>query len=451
MNANELRRKYIDFFVSKGHVEIPSASLVPENDPSVLFTTAGMHPLVPYLMGEHHPSGTRLVDYQKCVRTGDIDEVGDNTHLTFFEMLGNWSLGDYFKDESIAWSWEFLTSPDWLGVDASRLAVSVFEGDEDAPFDQESYDKWVSLGVSDARIAQLGKDDNWWPAGGKHPGPQGPDTEIFYWTGDTAAPEAFDPEDDRWVEIWNNVFMQFNKDPKTGDLKPLVKQNVDTGMGLERALAVLNGVPSVFDTDLFVPIISRIFRSIGITHDVDAIPESVYPSSETMTREQSKRSMRIIADHMRTAIMMIADGVIPSNKDQGYILRRLIRRGVREMMKLSDDASVMDIVDVAADTLSDAYPVLDEKRAHIKETIEAEVAKFQKTLKKGLREFEKRETIDGTAAFDLYQTYGFPLELTEEMAREKGIEVDHDVFAAPFKKHQDLSRTSSAGKFRWSC
>ncbi len=429
MNANELRRKYIDFFVTKGHAEIPSASLVPENDPSVLFTTAGMHPLVPYLMGEKHPAGNRLVDYQKCVRTGDIDEVGDNTHLTFFEMLGNWSLGDYFKDESIEWSYEFLTSKDWLGIDVDRLAVSVFAGDDDAPFDQEAFDKWIALGIPEARIAKLGKDDNWWPAGGKHPGPQGPDTEIFYWTGDDDAPEAFDPENDLWVEIWNNVFMQFSKGDD-GVLSPLEKTNVDTGMGLERTLAVFNGKASVFETDLFVPIIKQI----------ESISKRSYNEHE--------RSMRIIADHIRTAVMMIADGVMPSNKDQGYILRRLIRRSVREMMKINEKHSVNGVVDVAADTLADAYPVLNEKRDAIKDAIAAEVAKFGKTLKKGLREFEKLSNVDGKAAFDLYQTYGFPLELTEEMAREKGTEVDHDVFEAEFKKHQDLSRTASAGKFK---
>ncbi|HBU28076.1 TPA: alanine--tRNA ligase, partial [Candidatus Uhrbacteria bacterium] len=250
MTAHQLRRAYIDYFVSKGHVEISSASLIPENDPSVLFTTAGMHPLVPFLKGEPHPAGTRLVDVQKCVRTGDIDEVGDNTHLTFFEMLGNWSLGDYFKQESIRWSFEFLKEV--LKIDVDRIAVSVFSGDTDCGFDQESFDTWIELGIPKDRIARLGKEDNWWPAGGKHPGPQGPDTEIFYWTGTEAAPDTFDPKENRWVEIWNNVFMQFDRSPE-GIYTPLAKQNVDTGMGLERTLAVLTGKSNVFETDLFTP------------------------------------------------------------------------------------------------------------------------------------------------------------------------------------------------------
>lgn len=439
MTANELRRKYIDFFVSKGHAEIPSASLVPENDPSVLFTTAGMHPLVPYLMGQEHPSGTRLVDYQKCVRTGDIDEVGDNTHLTFFEMLGNWSLGDYFKDESIQWSWEFLTSSQWLGIDPSRLAVSVFEGDDDTPFDQESYDKWISLGVADARIAKLGKDDNWWPAGGKHPGPQGPDTEIFYWTGEDSAPDVFDPENDLWVEIWNNVFMQFHR-LEDGTLEPLEKQNVDTGMGLERTLAVLNGVPSVFDTDLFTPILA-------------AIPQG------------DERSRRIIADHMRTAVMMIADGVIPSNKDQGYILRRLIRRAVRQMLWIAGESDLKGAVTASIDTLKDAYPTLGDQSERIHQLISEEGDRFLKTVDRGSKQLTKlivekgAANITGTELFDVFSTYGFPLELSlEEIKMQLGelkLEFDETVvgrirseFDREFEKHQDLSRAGSAQKFK---
>ena len=310
MTAHQLRRAYIDYFVSKGHVEISSASLIPENDPSVLFTTAGMHPLVPFLKGEPHPAGTRLVDVQKCVRTGDIDEVGDNTHLTFFEMLGNWSLGDYFKQESIRWSFEFLKEV--LKIDVDRIAVSVFSGDTDCGFDQESFDTWIELGIPKDRIARLGKEDNWWPAGGKHPGPQGPDTEIFYWTGTEAAPDTFDPKENRWVEIWNNVFMQFDRSPE-GIYTPLAKQNVDTGMGLERTLAVLTGKSNVFETDLFTPIIEVIESVTGAQYG------------------KQQRAMRIIADHVRTAVMMISDGAQPSNKDQGYILRRLIRRAVRQI------------------------------------------------------------------------------------------------------------------------
>lgn len=433
MKASELRRKYIEFFTQHGHTEIPSASLVPENDPSVLFTTAGMHPLVPYLMGEKHPAGNKLVNYQKCVRTGDIDEVGDNTHLTFFEMLGNWSLGAYFKEESIQMSFDFLTGSDWLNISLDRLAFSVFAGDTDAPLDQVAYDKWISLGVAEKRIAKLGKDDNWWPAGGKHTGPQGPDTEIFYWTGEEDAPEAFDPADEQWVEIWNNVFMQFFRG-EDGSLTPLEQKNVDTGMGLERTLAILNGEKSVFDTDLFTPIFAELERITGASY-----------ADHVM-------SMRIIADHTRTGIMMIADNVFPSNKDQGYILRRLIRRAVRELMKISDEASIVDIVDAVIDTLCDAYRVLQEKRDDIKGIISAEVQKFQKTIRKGLRQvqklWEEKQEITATDAFDLYQTYGFPIELTAEIAKEYGQNIDIAVFEEEFKKHQELSRQGAGQKFK---
>ncbi|PIR47963.1 alanine--tRNA ligase [Candidatus Uhrbacteria bacterium CG10_big_fil_rev_8_21_14_0_10_50_16] len=430
MTAHQLRRAYIDFFVSKGHVEIPSASLVPENDPSVLFTTAGMHPLVPYLKGETHPAGTRLVDVQKCVRTGDIDEVGDNTHLTFFEMLGNWSLGDYFKQESIAWSFELLK--DVLHVDMDRIAVSVFAGDDDCDNDLKSFNKWLELGIPEGRIAKLGKEDNWWPAGGKHSGPQGPDTEIFYWTGTDAVPDTFDPENNLWVEIWNNVFMQFDRSPE-GVYTPLAKQNVDTGMGLERTLAVLTGKSNVFETDLFVPIIEAI--------------ESVSHASYT----DNERAMRIIADHVRTSVMMVADGVFPSNKDQGYILRRLIRRAIRQISQLNEVAALESIARVAINTLEPAYPDLTDKTEAIINAINAEEAKFTKTLAKGLREFEKifdaRKNVSGEEAFILYSTYGFPIELTEELVREKGQQVDRETFQAEFTNHQNLSRAGAEQKF----
>ncbi|MFA6522172.1 MAG: alanine--tRNA ligase [Patescibacteria group bacterium] len=434
IEASELRKKFIEFFVSKGHVEIPSASLVPENDPSVLFTTAGMHPLVPFLLGEPHPAGKRLVDVQKCVRTGDIDEVGDATHLTFFEMLGNWSLGDYFKQDAIAWSYEFLTSPEWLGIDATNLAVTVFEGDEDAPFDEESSKRWNELGIPEARIARLGKDDNWWPAGGKHPGPQGPDTEIFYWTGPEAAPEVYDPSDKRWVEIWNNVFMQFSKQAD-GSYELLEQKNVDTGMGLERTLVALNHLSNVFETDAFISIIAVI----------EELSQKKYGSSDDVTR-----SMRVIADHVRTSVMMIADGVKPSNKDQGYILRRLIRRAVREANRLSSDSMNLGKIASAVIPLFEGVYPLPEAGSIIL-TIRSEQEKFEKTLEKGLKQFDRffaKGTVGGVEAFDLYSTYGFPLELTEELMREKGQAVDHEVFEAEFKKHQQLSSSGAEQKFK---
>lgn len=437
MTAQELREKYIAFFISKGHTQIYSASLIPENDPSVLFTTAGMHPLVPYLMGEEHPSGKRLVDFQKCVRTGDIDEVGDKTHLTFFEMLGNWSLGDYFKDESISWSWEFLTSDDWLGIDPKKLAVSVFKGDENAPFDSEAHSKWLSLGISELRIAKLDKEENWWPAGGKGTGPQGPDTEIFYWTGDSNPPEEFDPEEKHWVEIWNNVFMQFSKDDQ-GVLSPLSQKNVDTGMGLERTLAVLQGKNSVYETELFSGILETISRLSKMNYE----PDTEYGAS-----------MRIIADHIRTAVMIISDGIEPSNKDQGYILRRLIRRAIRHARKLSIESVPMmsEIVDEVVKVLSSAYGDLTEKHSKIVGVLQNEAQKFEQTLQKGLKQVQKiwesQGSISGKDAFDLYQSYGFPLELTEELAVEYGQVVDRGIFADEFKKHQDTSRAGAGQKF----
>ncbi len=431
MTSNELRQKFISFFVSKGHEQIPSASLVPENDPSVLFTTAGMHPLVPYLMGEEHPAGKRLVNAQKCVRTGDIDEVGDDSHLTFFEMLGNWSLGDYFKEDAIRWSFEFLTEE--LGIGIDDLAVSVFAGDEDAPFDEEAFKVWRELGVSESRIAKLGKGDNWWPAGGKHPGPQGPDTEMFYWTGEGDAPEVFDAEDERWMEIWNDVFMEFNE---VGDgLQPLEKKNVDTGMGFERVVAVLQGKKSVFETDVF----AGIFEAIRSVCTEDCGPDN--------------ESARIVADHVRSAVMMVSDGVMPSNKDQGYILRRLIRRSIRHAKHLGvEGRDLMEpVCDAVVASLGDAYPSLKEQRNAIVDTLIAEAEKFGKTLEKGLRQFEKifdkKGGLDGNDAFDLYQSFGFPLELTEELAAEKGQHVDREVFEKEFKVHQEKSRAGAGQKF----
>ncbi len=435
MKANELRRKYIEFFVSKGHAEIPSASVIPENDPSVLFTTAGMHPLVPYLLGEPHPSGTRLVNAQKCIRTGDIDEVGDKTHLTFFEMLGNWSLGDYFKEESIEMSFVFLT--DVLEISLDRLAVSVFAGDADAPFDEEAYKKWIALGVSEPRIAKLGKDDNWWPAGGKHTGPQGPDTEIFYWTGNEPAPAHFDPNEKQWVEIWNNVFMQFSKDA-SGALTPLAKRNVDTGMGLERAVAVLQGKSSVYETELFTGILAAIADLAGAEYRIDS---------------KEGESMHIIADHLRTAVVMISDGVFPSNKDQGYILRRLIRRAVRNGRKLGlkGPELMAPVAEAVIAQLGEAYPNLVEKKDEIVSVLTQEAEKFSKAIEKGEKELKKiwdgKGALSGEDAFHLYQSFGFPVELTEEIAREYGQIVESGTFNKAFEAHQDLSRQGAGQKF----
>ena len=429
MTVNELRKAYIDFFVSKGHKSIPSASLVPENDPTILFTPAGMSPLVPYLMGEEHPAGKRLVNSQKCVRTIDIDEVGDDTHLTFFEMLGNWSLGDYFKEESIEYSFEFLTKT--LGIPVSKLGVSYFEGDDDAPVDETSRDKWIELGVPEGRVVAFDKKDNWWPAGSNSVGPQGPDTEIFYWKGEGDAPDKMVINDDEWVEIWNNVFMEYNRKKEGDKLEPLAQKNVDTGMGLERTAAVLQGFSNVYETEAFTPILEAIEKVTGRS----------YNESDEVTR-----SMRIVADHVRTAVMMVADGVLPSNKDRGYILRRIIRRAVREMNKLGGD-ELESTAKVAIDTMSEAYePDADKILAELKK----EVTAFSKTLAKGLKEFDKKfkKNLDGETAFLLYQSYGFPIEMTEELAAERGGSVDLKGFEAELKKHQDSSRLASEAKFK---
>ena len=438
MTINELREKYLKFFKERGHAIIPSASLIPENDPSVLFTTAGMHPLVPYLLGEEHPSGTRLVNVQKCIRTGDIDEVGDGTHLTFFEMLGNWSLGDYFKEDAIRWSFEFLTSPEWLNIPINRLAVSVFAGDQNAPCDNESATIWKEVRIPEERIAYLDKSENWWPAGGKHPGPQGPDTEMFYWIGNEAAPDKFDPKDSRWVEIWNDVFIQFNK-TSGGELELLIKKNVDTGMGLERLVAALQGKSSIFETDIFVPIIKKI--------------EEV-SSAEYTPNKDLGRSMRIIADHLRASVFIIGDrfGVTPSNVDQGYVLRRLIRRSIRHGKMLHIEHNFTKrVARVVIDLFEDTYPELKEREDIILIELEREENRFRRTLAKGEKQFEKmfkkEGEITGEVAFDLYATYGFPIELTEEMAEEKGQNVDKEIFKAEFKKHQDLSRAGATQKF----
>lgn len=428
MNLKDL---YINYFVSKGHKQIPSAPVVPENDPSVLFNTAGMQPLIPYLMGQPHPYGTRLVDYQKCVRTNDLDAIGDTTHHTFFEMLGNWSLGDYFKDESISYSFEFLTKV--LNIPIERLAVTVYAGDKNIPFDEVSHNKWLSLGIPEKRIART-VEDNFWIAGTS--GPCGPDTEIFYFRSNDEIPEVFDPEDDRWVEIWNNVFMEFYKN-ENGNVTELPKKNVDTGMGYERSTAVLEGVLDNYTSSVWKDVIDLI----------SDIAKKPYIGNE--------ESMRIIADHIRTAVFISADpaSIKPSNTDQGYILRRLIRRAIRHAKKLEIDISSdweQRIAKLIISKYKKYYSELTENENVVLEVLKNEKEKFNRTLEKGLREFNKvsNKDIDAETAFHLYDTYGFPIELTEELAHDAKIKVDTLGFKERFKKHQELSRTASAGKFK---
>ncbi|MCR4714944.1 MAG: alanine--tRNA ligase [Treponemataceae bacterium] len=442
MTANELRSKYIEFFKSKNHAEISGQSLIPENDPSVLFTTAGMHPLVPYLLGEKHPAGTRLTDYQKCIRTGDIDEVGDPSHLTCFEMLGNWSLGDYFKKESIAFSYEFLTSKDWLALDPCKISVTVFAGDENAPRDEEAAGYWKDNGMPADKIAYLPASDNWWAAGPT--GPCGPDTEIFYWVGEGLPPEGSNKGTDsaNWMEIWNNVFMQYNRiDEKT--LVPLPKQNVDTGMGLERTNCILQGKNSVYLTEVFQPIIAKIEELSGYKYGSDA---------------EKDVSVRIIADHSRASTFILGDqrGVSPSNLGAGYVLRRLIRRAVRHGMKLGiDKAFLADIAETVIANFKNAYPELDQNADKVKKELTAEEDRFRDTLKKGEAEFQKllpnlmknpKKEISGKVAFRLYDTFGFPLELTQELGAENGFTVDVEGFKEAEKKHQEASKSLDAGK-----
>lgn len=477
--ASEIRQKYLDFFKSKDHAVIPSAPLVPENDPSVLFNTAGMQPLVPYLLGEPHPLGKRLADVQKCVRTGDIDDVGDDTHCTFFEMLGNWSLGDYFKDESIKMSWEFLTSKDWLALDPEMISVTVFEWDENAPRDEDSANIWKSIGMPEDRIAYLPAEDNWWAAGPT--GPCGPDTEIFYWMGEGKPPRGSNKGTDSkmWMEIWNNVFMQYNRvDANT--LVNLPAQCVDTGMGIERCTVTLNKMKSVYETDLFAPVLIKIRDIVG---------EESY----------NERWARIIADHLRAATHMISDGVVPKNIDQGYILRRLIRRAIREAYKMGyEQPFTTQIADIYIEQFSGIYESVRNNAEKIKTELSIEEGKFARTLKEGIKELHKMvqkkydnfkafsienkddenffnsndfqklsenvtNQISWKDAFDLFQTYGLPVEMVEEeltngisFIRMSGQEwttqghwkVNRFEFDEEFKKHQELSRTASAGKFK---
>ena len=430
MNLKDL---YINFFIEKGHKQIPSAPVVPENDPSVLFNTAGMQPLIPYLMGQEHPYGTRLCDYQKCIRTNDLDNIGDTYHHTFFEMLGNWSLGDYFKEEAIEWSFEFLTKV--LNIPIERLAVTVFAGNETIPFDEVSYNKWLSLGIKEERIART-IDDNFWIAG--ESGPCGPDSEMFYWRSNDEIPEKFDTEDERWVEIWNDVFMQYNKS-SDGTITELPKKNVDTGMGVERVTAILEGVNDNYESSIWKDIIELISKISNLPY------------------KGNEQSMRIIADHLRTSVFISADyaGVKPSNVGQGYILRRLIRRAIRHAKKLGIDISSNweeEIATLIISKYEKYYNELIDNKNVVLEVLKNEKEKFNRTLEKGLREFEKvtkdNKDIDATTAFKLYDTYGFPIELTVELAKERNINVDEEGFKDKFKAHQELSRTASAGQFK---
>ncbi|OIP55505.1 alanine--tRNA ligase [Candidatus Kuenenbacteria bacterium CG2_30_39_24] len=473
MTSEQLRKKYLEFFAEKGHAVIPSASLVPENDPSVLFTTAGMHPLVPFLMGEKHPAGQRLVNFQKCVRTGDIDCVGDQWHLTFFEMLGNWSLGDYGKKEALEWSYEFLTSKKWLGIPVEKLAVTVFAGDPpslklrgaSAPFDREAFNIWQGLGIPEAKIFKYGKKENWWgPAGAT--GPCGPDSEMFYVTAKPACGPDCQPACScgKYVEIWNDVFMEYNK-TASGKFEPLAQKNVDTGMGVERTVSVLNGYQDNYQ-ELIKPLVDKIEELAGKKYEGEFV-----------------RSMRIIADHLRAATFIMGDdlGIAPSNVDQGYVVRKLIRRAIRHgrMIGIQDNFT-HKIGQAVMSAMGDVYPELIKNKEFVLANFKTEEDKFTKTLQAGLKEFHKstentkvqsltpspspvlrergtgrgRKTqkhtteLSGLATFNLFQTYGFPLELTKEMAYEKGFSVDEPGFNQEFKKHQELSRTAAAGKFK---
>lgn len=442
ITSAQLREMFQQFMESKGHHRIPSASVIPENDPTVLFTTAGMHPLVPYLMGTPHPAGTRLTDVQKCIRTGDIDDVGDPSHLTFFEMLGNWSLGDYFKEQMIPWSWEFLTSPEYLGLPKDRLAFSVFAGDADCPRDEESAQLWRNCGVADDHIFFLPKENNWWgPAG--ITGPCGPDTEMFIITdkepcGPNCSPAC---HCGAYLEIWNDVFMQYNKQ-KDGTFIPLKQKNVDTGMGLERTICVLTGKKTVYETDAFTDILAKIAELSGKEYGAD---------------EETTKAFRIIADHMRTSTFILGDdrGVSPSNTDQGYILRRLIRRAVRYGMQLGmPDGFTCEIAKVIINQYRNAYPELERNAAFVIDQLTLEEGRFARTLKQGNKEFDKVASraadgkIDGETAFHLYDTYGFPIEMTVELAKERNLTVDTAGFEEAFRKHQELSHQGAEQKFK---
>lgn len=445
MTGNELRRKYIDFFKEHDHAEIAGRSLIPENDPTVLFTTAGMHPLVPYLLGEPHPAGNRLVNFQKCIRTGDIEEVGDPSHLTFFEMLGNWSLGDYFKREAIEMSYEFLTSERWLGIHPDTLSITVFQGDDDVPPDTESAEIWKELGIPEERIYFLSRGDNWWgPAG--QTGPCGPDTEMFIDTGRQPCGKDCKPgcSCGKYFEVWNDVFMQYNKTGE-GSYERLERKCVDTGMGIERTTAILQGKKSVYETEFFTPIIEILEQISGKKYGHD---------------DENDKSIRIIADHVKTATFILGDGkgITPSNLGQGYIVRRLIRRAIRHGKKLSIDGRFLTTpAEQVIAMYSQVYPELEKNQAFIIEELSAEEERFSETLKKGENEFEKMlpnlrknpaQIIPGRVAFKLYDTYGFPLEITEELAGEHGMTVDRKGFEESFRKHQELSKKGADKSFK---
>ncbi len=436
MEGINLRDKYIEFFESKGHVRVPSAPVVPENDPSVLFNTAGMQPLVPYLKGQPHPYGTRLCDYQKCVRTNDLDSVGDTTHHTFFEMLGNWSLGDYFKKDAVNWSFEFLTK--WLNIPVEKLAVTVFKGNDFVECDEETAGYWKACGISEDRIAYT-VEDNWWP-NMELTGLCGPDTEIFYWRSEDEVPTKFDPEDERWVEIWNNVFMQYMHE-EDGTFTELPSKNVDTGMGMERVTAILEGYTDNYRSSIWKDVIAKIEEVSGLSY------------------EGNERPMRIIADHLRCAVFISADpaGIKPSNTDQGYILRRLLRRVIRYARGLNiniDSNWEEQIAICIMDKYKKYYPEIETNYNVVLDVLKNEKIKFNRTLEKGLKEFEKvvsnlnSDTMDKDTAFRLYDTFGFPLELTVELATEKGIKVDEEGFVQKFKEHQEKSRAGSEQKFK---
>ena len=434
MRAIEIRNKYLDFFKKHGHAVIPSAPLIPENDPSVLFTTAGMQPLVPYLLGEKHPAGTRITDYQKCLRTNDIEEVGDNRHLTYFEMLGNWSLGDYFKEESIQMSYDFLTKE--LNIPAEKISVTCFAGDEDCPRDTTTAECWKKAGIPEERIYYFGKEDNWWIAGEE--GPCGPDTEMFYDTGKAKCSPECNPSCGcgKYVEIWNNVFMEFYKD-KNGKYSKLKQHNVDTGLGLERMTMLLEGKETPFETELFSPIIDKLVE---------------------LQKEDIIESRRIVAEHLRSSMMIICDGGRPSNIDRGYILRRLIRRMIRHMNKLQISLNKLStLIDINVDNLKEMYPALETNKDIIKVVILEEKDKFVKTLEKGEKEFSKeielikqqgKDIVPGKMVFRLYDTYGFPPEETEELASENGMKIDKEGFEKLFKEHQEKSRAGAEQKFK---